>query len=68
MINGGLLSYVMVHPIAFIVAHQSLSGTKKHYYMREYNDGYYTIRDFKNRPIKSLYYTVSDMANSETFK
>ena len=36
--------------------------------MREYNDGYYTIRDFKNRPIKSLYYTVSDMANSETFK
>ena len=58
---------MMVHPIVFIVIHQNLSGTKKHYYMRE-NDGYNTIRDFKNRPIMGLYDSISDMGNGESFK
>ena len=36
--------------------------------MREKNNGYYTIRDFKNRPTKGLYDSISDMGNGESFK
>ena len=36
--------------------------------MREKNNGYYTIRDFKNRPTKGLYDSISDMGIGESFK
>ena len=61
------LSYMTVHIIVLIVINPSLSGMLRQCYMRE-NDGYYTIRSFKNRPVKGLYDSISDMGNGESFK
>ena len=61
------LSYMMVHIIALIVINPNLSGIVRRCYMRE-NDGYHPIRDFKDRPVKGLYDSVSDMGNGESFK
>ena len=41
-----------------------------HGIMRKWDmsNGYYTVRSFKDRPIKSLYNSISDMGIGESFK
>jgi len=61
------LSYMMAHIIVLIVINPNLSGIVRRCYMRE-NDGYHPIRDFKDRPVKGLYDSISDMGVGESFK